>query len=71
MDVSVRLEDRSRHTWAVYVDGDCIARGLPRADPARRAEGRFRLVTPVDLHPRSPQAWLQVRNLPRQLRLFR
>jgi hypothetical protein len=35
MDVSVKLEDRSRHTWAVYVDNTCIARGLPRAEANR------------------------------------
>jgi hypothetical protein len=35
MEVSVRLEDRSRYTWAVHVDGDCIARGLPRAEANR------------------------------------
>jgi hypothetical protein len=35
MDVSVKLEDRSRHTWAVYVDDICIARGLPRAEANR------------------------------------
>jgi hypothetical protein len=35
MDVSVKLEDRSKHTWAVYVDDTCIARGLPRAEANR------------------------------------
>jgi hypothetical protein len=35
MDVSVKLEDPSKHTWAVYVDGACIARGLPRAEANR------------------------------------
>jgi hypothetical protein len=35
MDVCVKLEDRSRHTWAVYVDNTCIARGLPRAEANR------------------------------------
>jgi hypothetical protein len=35
MDVAVRLEDKSKHTWAVYVDGGCIARGLPRAEANR------------------------------------
>jgi hypothetical protein len=39
MDVAVKLEDQSKHTWAVYVDGVCIARGLPRAEANRvRAE---------------------------------
>jgi hypothetical protein len=40
MDVSVRLEDRSKHTWAVYVDGACIVRGLPRAE-ANRIRGQI------------------------------
>jgi hypothetical protein len=40
MDVSVRLEDRSKHTWAVYVDEVCIARGLPRAE-ANRIHGQI------------------------------
>ncbi len=35
MDVAVRLDDESKHTWAVYVDGTCIARGLPRAEANR------------------------------------
>jgi hypothetical protein len=35
MDVTVRLEDRSKHTWAVYVDEVCIARGLLRAEADR------------------------------------
>jgi hypothetical protein len=35
MDVAVKLEDPSKHTWAVYVDGACIARGLPRAEANR------------------------------------
>ncbi len=35
MDVTVRLEDKSKHTWAVYFDGACIARGLPRAEANR------------------------------------
>jgi hypothetical protein len=35
MDVSVKLEDRSRYTWAVYVNDTCIARGLPRAEANR------------------------------------
>ncbi len=35
MDVTVRLEDKSKHTWAVFVDGACIARGLPRAEANR------------------------------------
>ena len=35
MDVAVRLDDKSKHTWAVYVDGTCIARGLPRAEANR------------------------------------
>jgi hypothetical protein len=39
MDVAVRLEDKSKYTWAVYVDGVCIARSLPRAEANRvRAE---------------------------------
>ena len=32
MDVSVRPERGSKHTWAVYVDDACIARGLSRAE---------------------------------------
>ncbi len=35
MDVSVKLDDRSRHTWAVYVRDTCVARGLPRAEANR------------------------------------
>lgn len=35
MDVSVRLEDKSKHTWAVYVGDTCVARGLPRAEANR------------------------------------
>jgi hypothetical protein len=35
MDVLVKPEDKSKHTWAVYVDGTCIARGLPRAEANR------------------------------------
>jgi len=35
MDISVRLEDESRHTWAVYFGDVCIARGLPRAEANR------------------------------------
>jgi hypothetical protein len=35
MNVSVKLEDKSKHTWAVFIDGTCIARGLPRAEANR------------------------------------
>lgn len=35
MNVSIRLEDESNHTWSVYVDNTCIARGLPRAEANR------------------------------------
>lgn len=35
MDISVRLDDRSKHTWAVYIDDTCVARGLPRAEANR------------------------------------
>jgi hypothetical protein len=35
MDVSVKLDDSSKHTWAVYVNDACIARGLPRAEANR------------------------------------
>jgi len=35
MNVSVKLEDKSSHTWAVYVDDACIERGLPRAEANR------------------------------------
>ncbi len=40
MDVSVRLVDRSKHTWAVYVDDACVAQGLPRAE-ANRIRGQI------------------------------
>jgi hypothetical protein len=35
MDVSVKPEGKSGHAWSVYVDGTCIARGLPRAEANR------------------------------------
>ena len=35
MDVSVKPEHGPKHTWAVYVDDTCIARGLPRAEANR------------------------------------
>jgi hypothetical protein len=35
MNVSIKLEDDAKHTWAVYVDSVCIARGLPRAEANR------------------------------------
>jgi len=35
MDVSIRLESESKQTYAVYIDGTCIARGLPKAEANR------------------------------------
>jgi hypothetical protein len=35
MNVSVRQDDKSKHTWAVYLNDTCIARGLPRAEANR------------------------------------
>ena len=35
MNVSIRLEDESKQTYAVYVDDTCIARGLPKAEANR------------------------------------
>jgi len=35
MDVSIKLENEEKQTWAVYVESTCIARGLPRAEANR------------------------------------
>lgn len=35
MKVSIRQDSAEKHTWAVYVDDTCIARGLPRAEANR------------------------------------
>ena len=32
MNVSIKLEDEARQTYAVFVDGVCIARFLPMAE---------------------------------------
>lgn len=46
MTVSVKLENPSKHTWAVYIDDTCIARDLPRAEANRiriqLEKGQFR-----------------------------
>jgi hypothetical protein len=38
MNVSIKLEDEAKQTWAVYIDEACIARGLPRAEANRVRE---------------------------------
>jgi hypothetical protein len=35
MNVSIELEDEARQTYAVFVDGVCIARFLPKAEANR------------------------------------
>lgn len=35
MNVSIELQDEVRQTYAVFVDGVCIARSLPRAEANR------------------------------------
>jgi hypothetical protein len=35
MNVSIELENKARQTYAVFVDGVCIARSLPKAEANR------------------------------------
>jgi hypothetical protein len=35
MNVSIELDDEARQTYAVFVDGICIARSLPMAEASR------------------------------------
>jgi hypothetical protein len=35
MNVSIELDDTVRQTYAVFVDGICIARSLPKAEANR------------------------------------
>jgi hypothetical protein len=35
MNVSIKLDNEAKHTWPVYVNSVCIARGLPRAEANR------------------------------------
>ena len=35
MNVSVELDDEARQTYAVFIDGVCIARSLPMAEANR------------------------------------
>ena len=38
MNVSIKLEDEARQTYAVFVDGVCIARTLPMAEAKYASE---------------------------------